>query len=549
MKVKVDGLEVSLNKRDFIASGGEGAVYKKQKTAYKIYHDPKKMPEINKLKLLSQISSPNVISPEKIVYSGNNPVGYTMRYVDQGEPLCKIFTKAFKTRNNIQNNDILKLIEDFGSNVQSIHKENILIVDMNELNFLLNDTFEEIYFIDVDSYHTKDYPARVIMDSIRDRHMQQPTQGTDWFSWGILTFMMFIGVHPYKGKSGQHDDLDSRMSTNKSVFNTNVRIPRMCPPLSIIPEAYRKWYEHVFEKGGRLAPPLLTGAVALNISVPIQYQPNASFLYSDVCDYIEDLILFKFVKGKRVAQSKTSIYINDDRAHKIPFNGEVILNGDKIILARIENKKLRLFDPVFQKELQCDINAESGMTYGYSLYIKNRESIHELDFIGEKPFIKEVASVMENSTQMHNGVIFQEMLNTWYISIFPFKSTHYQLKVEELKGYRILGAKYRKNVLVVVGNKNGKYDKFILKIDSTFSKYTIRKKEDIQYQGIYFTSLDNGICFMVNEDDTAELFSSKYESSQVKVLQDVDLAGASICSSGNGIYTLQDKSLKQIKMK
>lgn len=49
MKVKSNGIKYDLNE-DNSASGGEGVVYFTSGLAFKIYHDPKKMIPIGKLK-------------------------------------------------------------------------------------------------------------------------------------------------------------------------------------------------------------------------------------------------------------------------------------------------------------------------------------------------------------------------------------------------------------------------------------------------------------------------------------------------------------------
>ena len=83
-------------------------------------------------------------------------------------------------------------------------------------NFLIDRDMQHVLFIDVDSYQTAGFPATAIMDSIRDRHSSTYSAGTDWFSFAILAFQMFVGVHPYRGKhatlavSGERSATDGR---------------------------------------------------------------------------------------------------------------------------------------------------------------------------------------------------------------------------------------------------------------------------------------------------------------------------------------------------
>src|SRR5947199_212129 len=78
---------------------------------------------------------------------------------------------------------------------------------------------------------------------------------TDWFSFAIISFQMFIGIHPYRGLHPSLPDLDARMSANVSVLNPRVSIPKLCYPFSVIPQAYRDWYRAIFEDGKRVPPP------------------------------------------------------------------------------------------------------------------------------------------------------------------------------------------------------------------------------------------------------------------------------------------------------
>ena len=57
------------------------------------------------------------------------------------------------------------------------------------------------------------------MDSVRDRHAAGWNEGTDWFSFALVSFQMFVGIHPYKGKHPALKTLDERMAQNVSVLH------------------------------------------------------------------------------------------------------------------------------------------------------------------------------------------------------------------------------------------------------------------------------------------------------------------------------------------
>jgi hypothetical protein len=258
---------VRLEQNDFVAKGGEGSVYARGKTAYKVYADPSRMIPAAKIKELSVLTDADIIRPEEILLdAGNVPVGYSMRRVQDANALCKLFTRSFRERKGVSPRQILALVRAFQATVHHIHDVHILVVDMNEMNFLVDRDLQRILCIDVDSYKTPAFPATAIMDSIRDRHSTGYSVETDWFSFAILTFQMFIGVHPYRGKHATLLDLDARMLANVSVLNRSVTMPPTAYPLDTIPAAYRDWYEALFEQGLRTPPP--TGATYVPAVTP-----------------------------------------------------------------------------------------------------------------------------------------------------------------------------------------------------------------------------------------------------------------------------------------
>ena len=251
---------INLNKKDFLASGGEGDIYIQGLTAYKIYQDPKKAIPEGKIKELSVLSLPNIIKPESTLLDKNGKnCGYSMKYVRKDDTfiLCELFTKTFKSQNQFTPLNTINLIKRFRETIQHCHDKNILVVDLNEMNYLVAKNYKEIYAIDTDSYQTPSYKATAIMESIRDRHNKTFTNDTDWFSFGVVTFNLFTGIHPYKGKHHTYNGFEERMVHNISVFNKDVKVPPIVDDFTqTIPKAYYDWYEAIFEKGIRCAPPI-----------------------------------------------------------------------------------------------------------------------------------------------------------------------------------------------------------------------------------------------------------------------------------------------------
>src|SRR4051812_16387004 len=88
------GPSVTLTDRNYVAAGGEATVYKKDAIAYRIYHNPKDMIPVNKIQELMHAHSPNVNKPLALIYdtTNGNPIGFTIPFLDNTHPLCKLFT-------------------------------------------------------------------------------------------------------------------------------------------------------------------------------------------------------------------------------------------------------------------------------------------------------------------------------------------------------------------------------------------------------------------------------------------------------------------------
>ena len=71
-RIVVGGKTINLSNNEFLAKGGEGEVYAKGDTAYKIYTDSSKMISSGKIKELSVLTSDNVISPQDVIINKNS---------------------------------------------------------------------------------------------------------------------------------------------------------------------------------------------------------------------------------------------------------------------------------------------------------------------------------------------------------------------------------------------------------------------------------------------------------------------------------------------
>lgn len=568
MKVHIKGRgTVELNKNDFLAEGGQGKIFAKGGTVYKVYHDHTKMIPEAKIGELSNITLPNVIRPlETLLDTKNRVIGYTMRHVADTWVLCQMFTKAFRQRERVTEETILRLVKKFATTVKHIHSKGCLIVDLNEMNELVAKDFSDIYLIDTDSWKTKSFGATALMESVRDRHAKfdnkvyEANEGTDWFSFAVVTFQMFVGIHPYKGKHpGFVGDLattmDERMKRNVSVFDKDVAIPAVCYPLTSIPTAYRAWYEAVFQKGFRGLPPDDATAVLI-ISQVHRVSGSDNFDMDELHVFDENIIDYHFSGSNEVVVTEGAVYVNN---RKTKFAGKNPAIGftpkmNHPIAATVSGGYLKLYDLMINGEISTDISAQAMMSYNGRIYYQWSDHIMEVQFIESGvdtiPAVRVVANCMEQATQMFPGVAIQSLLGSYYLSFFPSPGNSYQLRMKELDGHRIIDAEFKNGVLMVVAIHGGKYHRFVVRIDSTFTAYDMRKVSDITYAGLNFTVLDSGLAICITEEDKMEVFAAAKDSTSMKVIDDPAVNSSMfLFNRGTTVIVGRERRLIRMSMK
>lgn len=578
MKVFVHkkGTEIDLSNQDIIGQGGEGAVYAKGSKAYKIYHDPRKMISVAKIQELNEINDPSVIKPiDVLVDSKGKIIGYSTKFIKNAWSLCQLFPISFRQRENLNQDKIFELVKNLQDHISNIHSAKILIVDLNELNFLVSKDFSEIFCIDVDSYQTEHYAAQAIMDSIRDWNATQWSELSDWFSFGILSFQMFVGIHPFKGKYHGNkkefkiklptDSIDDsfavtrrRMKSNISVFNKDVSVPSATLPFDYIPKNYRSWYEKLFINGERLCPPSPSNSTVLVIPVIKQQSTiDDSIEMKKIFEFNED-ILSVWTDGSRIV-TKTSkgFYIDSsfieasdaNRCAFSPKNGKIIVSENKNNLSLYS-----LSDRKHLNEIEIDIDETSA--FSKNIYLKSSDRVFQVvlsDFSTQTvASLKEVASVLPYATQLFSGVIIQKLLGTTYVSLVDEFGSK-QIAIDELNKCRIIDAKYERNVLMTIIERNGIYSRIIFRFDEygdCSNKYDIRKIENIHNIGLNFTVLDTNVCICIDEEEKIEIFSNRKDSSNIKIIEDKNInSSLKLFSQNNMLMCVNKNSIYGLRLK
>jgi hypothetical protein len=227
-----------------------------------------------------------------------------------------------------------------------------------------------------------------------------------------------------------------------------------------------------------------------------------------------------------------------------------------IIFAQSNNGKLNLFDLTSQKEISTNINSDAVMSFNGIIYSKIGGNIVEIQFIETgadiTPTSKVMCQTMENATTFFDGAAFQNMLGSFYVTLFPSVGLSYQVNIKELKSYtKILDAKYDNKVLFVVAiDSKGKTDQLIIRFNEKFDEYDIRKHTDIVFSGINFIVLENGICVSINPTEQVEIFSNSIHSQNLKLIDDPIISNdMKLFKNGTKVLFATDNKLYRLSVK
>lgn len=558
--VKGDG-EVSLSTRDFVAEGGEGKVFAKGTTGYKIYHDAAKAIPTGKMNELAQIADANVICPLKPIFSGKTSathVGHTFRFVSDTWTLCQLFPRAFREREGLTHELALKLVRKMQDGVDAVHKAGILLVDLNEMNFLVSRDFATPFFIDVDSYQTQHYPATAIMPSVRDWQVQGTdfNEGSDWFSFAIVTFQMLVGIHPYKGKHPTLKGLEERMRGNVSVFSSEVSVPKVCYPFDVIPEAYRQWYRAVFENGRREHPPIdLQGTIVVRPTIRV-IASGDKLLIEEISAFGAEIRAVFHHHGKAVVHAGDTLYVDGRSAGTFssPVRVAFTPRDNRPIVATVESGMLQLFDTVEKKPLPVTVRCDEVVNYDGRVYIRSRDKVCEVTFVEGVNHIGAgvtlAVNVLEHASRLFEGVVLQNLLGKPHASLLAKSGTVHQTYLPELEGHRVTQARLSRNVLMVMASDGTNYHRFVFRFDESFSSYDLRKVEDVDLADLDFVVLDSGVCVCLDEQERLEVFSSRKGSSNLKIVEDPALGGdMTLAHDSNRVLFHRGQKLYSMRLK
>ena len=220
-KININSKDHQINDSDFILSGGEGAVYKLENDCAKLLFadslkDSMKISKVlalcDKSDYLSGIQGfENVAIPLFPAYENDIFCGFSMKFFKDSIPINAAWYNLFEKNyivEGLTDDDIMGIIQQLFRLLQILHKQRIIIGDLNSDNVLIDLNTKKVYLIDIDSAQVGEFFCKVttqeyccpIVESIGENSSGGHSFSTssDIYSLTILCFELIIGTHPFQ---------------------------------------------------------------------------------------------------------------------------------------------------------------------------------------------------------------------------------------------------------------------------------------------------------------------------------------------------------------
>lgn len=518
--LKKSAKKVTLSQSDYIAGGGEGKVYGKGGSAFKIYHDPKKMIPVSKIKELSQLSPKNVLSPRDIILdSSNKPIGFQMDLIPDSIFLTWMFNKGWKQSNNITPDILLHIVRIMRETTIVLHNENCIIGDYNEMQFLVSKDYDNVFFVDTDSYQTASFPCTAIMETVRDRIVPFGTftTNTDWFAYAIVTFQLWTGIHPYMCKHPNYSRKDVKsfkmMDDNVSAYSKGSSMPKQALPLNVIPKKLDRWYRSVFVDKERTTPPNPDSAMPVAIPKKTIISSTENFNVEAVATAPDTIRKVFIVNGQIYLLTNNTITKNGKVVSRINKNMNYFIceceGSYHPIICKYNGVTLKFYGLENGEEIgSCP--ADQCIEYNSKIYTVNDGVLYRNQF---RVILNKVFHETEITEQLYGkknirsfkGTVYQDVLGVPWFVLLGDSTINVQIK--ELENHRILDAKYdvihkdgkQIGILMVISESTSNYYRSAFVIDSKIS--LLSKDNCYSSDQANFVALDKGVIVYVDESD------------------------------------------------
>ncbi len=269
MDVYLQGQRHRCTDAELLGEGGEARVYRLGDRAVKLFHAPADAAARALLgrKLAKLTHFPTglpgaVVAPLELARSARGEVlGYAMPLVPGATEFSRLANRKWR-QGALGNTALMHVFRQLHGTLQAVHARAVLVGDFNDGNVLLAD--DGPHLIDADSFQFGSYACPVAHERFLDPRLygvdlaQAPrfTEGSDWYAFAVLLFSSLLYVHPFGGTHANLPTLLRRAEARHSVFQSDVMLPRLATPVTVLPDDLNHWFRAVFERDARQPFPL-----------------------------------------------------------------------------------------------------------------------------------------------------------------------------------------------------------------------------------------------------------------------------------------------------
>lgn len=522
---------VTLRPTNYVTAGGEGSIYRVSDVVVKIYHEPRRMRERGAAEKVRRLSTdfrhPHIIAPQGAVTDkAGDFVGYYMPFVPDPPaafPMSMVFTNDFYAAEGFDAKKAAALVDRIRSVMLFAHERGATQVDPNELNYFVADVRSDVAprVVDVDGWVIGTIPPTVaVMPSIRDWHNRVGHE-SDRFAFGVVSFQIFTGIHPYKGTLDGYGrgDLETRMKDNASVFTSGVRLARAVRDFACIPGPLLSWYEAAFQRGERSLPPSpfdtgVTAPTAAKVLRTVVTDKTGALTFEKLLSIAGDPVVRVFHCGVAATESGNLIDLKTKGsvAPRLAKATEIVRTPSGWLVGDMVRGEAR-FDHVVPggaaEPLAFSVSASRVVSYENRMFAVTDRGLLEikLTFIGPKTFASagQTWDIMP-ATKWFGGLGVMDAMGAKFV-ITPFGADSVaQVRVPELDDLQVVAGRSGNRFVSVIGvAPNGEYRKAEFTFERDYRGYkawagTVDSPE------LNLAILPKGVCATIVRDGELDIF-------------------------------------------
>ena len=296
---------VKLTDRDFVAAGGEKKIYSRGETAYCEYHEPHRAIPLDKFQFLASVQHAGFIAPTYLLLdSKKQRVGETQPFIDNVYVLCQLFSNGFRNRNGVDHAVDLHLIEGMLEIMNASHAADVVLVDANDMNWLVSHDLTTVSLIDTSSCQTPGHRGTAIKPAIYDPTCNKKfTPASDYYSMAVVASWLWCGIHPFVvGHKNNSDDMETKMRNGLSIFDSTAEPNTACRPHKTMPDQLRRWIKTCLTTADRPAPPSIDKGVFIPSVVTVPIAQPAGVTLTDL-PYPVDASAVAFVTDPKTGET------------------------------------------------------------------------------------------------------------------------------------------------------------------------------------------------------------------------------------------------------